>query len=99
MDTTHTEAAHDVPYRLYVNVWLTLVVLTGITVGAAYTDLKHLAIFTALLIATAKSSLVVLYFMHVRFEKRLFAYMIIAAFATYAVFLALTFADYSFRVE
>ena len=88
---------HHVPYSTYVNVWLLLMFLTAITVGAAYTDLKHLAIFTAILIATVKASLVVLYFMHIRFERRIFSYMLIGIFATYAVFLILTFADYSFR--
>jgi cytochrome c oxidase subunit 4 len=96
---THDEQAHHVPYGTYVKIWLTLVILTGITVGAAYTNLKHLAIFTAILIATVKSSLVTLYFMHVRYEKRIFAYMIIAVLVTYAIFLGLTFSDYSFRVE
>ena len=89
--------AHHVPYRTYVNVWLALVVLTGITVGAAYADLKHLAIFTALLVATVKSSLVLMYFMHLRWESRLFTWMFIAVLATYAIFIGLTFADYGFR--
>ena len=95
----HDEQAHHVPYRTYVNIWATLVVLTGITVGAAYTDLKHLAILTAVLIATVKSTLVALYFMHLRWEKRIFAYMVVAVLVTYGIFLGLTFADYSFRVE
>lgn len=94
-DTPH--GAHGVPYRTYVNVWLTLVVLTAVTVGAAFTNLRHLAILTAILIATVKGSLVALYFMHLRYEHRLFAWMFVATIATYAVFLLLTFADYSFR--
>jgi cytochrome c oxidase subunit 4 len=94
----HAEEDHVVvPFRTYVNVWLALVLLTGVTVGAAYTDLKHLAIFTAILVACCKSMLVILYFMHIRFESRLFTWILVAIFATYAVFLILTFADYSFR--
>ena len=93
---THVEA-HIVPYRTYVNVWVALLVLTGITVAAAVADLKQMAIFTALLVATAKSTLVLLYFMHLRWENKLFAYMFIAVIATFAIFLGLTFADYSFR--
>lgn len=100
MDTNAQHAEEDhvvVPYRTYVNVWLALVTLTGITVGAAYTDLKHLAIFTAILIASVKCLLVILYFMHIRFEARIFTWMLVAIFGTYAIFLILTFADYSFR--
>lgn len=88
---------HLVPYRTYVNVWLALVVLTAITVGASMLDLKHLSIFTALLIAAVKSTLVLLYFMHLRYENKLFTIMLLAAIFTYAVFVILTFADYSFR--
>jgi hypothetical protein len=35
--------------------------------------------------------------MHIRYERRIFAYMLIAILATYAIFVILTFADYSFR--
>ena len=91
------EEAHHVGYRTYVNVWLALVGLTIVTVAAALADLKQLAIFTAILIATVKSTLVLLYFMHLRFEKKIFAIMFIAAIVTYAIFLGLTFTDYSFR--
>ena len=94
-DTEHE--AHLVPYRSYVNVWLALIVLTGVTVAAAAANLKQMAIFTALLVATVKSSLVLLYFMHLRYDNKLFAYMFIAVIATFAIFLGLTFADYSFR--
>jgi len=97
MESTHAEDVHHVPYRTYVNVWVALVTLTALTVAAHYANLKHLAIFTAILIATVKSSLVVAYFMHLRFEKRIFTYMFIAAIATYAIFIALTFADYYYR--
>ncbi len=93
----HEDAPHLVPYRTYVNVWLALVALTAMTVGAAYADMKHMAVFTAVLIASVKSTLVILYFMHIRYEKQLFAWMITAAFGTFVIFLILTFADYSFR--
>ena len=95
-NTTHSES-HEVSYRTYVNVWLALVALTIVTVAAALANLKQLAVFTAILIATVKSSLVLLYFMHLRWEKKLFAFMFIAAIVTYAIFLGLTFTDYSFR--
>ena len=94
---SHAEEHHVIPYRTYVNVWLALVVLTGITVGASMLELRHLAIFTAVLIAAVKSTLVLLYFMHLRFENKLFTIMLLAAIFTYAIFVILTFADYAFR--
>lgn len=92
-----SEEHHLVPYTLYVGVWAALVVLTGITVGAHYADMAHMAVFTAILIATVKVSLVLLYFMHVRFEKRIIAIMVFATTVTYGIFLILIFFDYFFR--
>jgi hypothetical protein len=40
---------------------------------------------------------VVLYFMHIRFEQRIYAFMIFAILGTYAVFVGLTFVDYWYR--
>lgn len=90
-----TEAANH--NRLYVTVWLALVLLTGVTLGVAYLDLKKLAIYAALLIASAKASLVLLYFMHLRFEPRLFSIMLAVGLGVFAVFIGLTFADVGYR--
>jgi len=97
MDHQGTEEHHLIPYRLYVVVWLGLVGLTGITVGANYADLQHVAIIAALLIATVKAGLVLLYFMHIRFERPLFTVMIMVVLVTYGIFIGLTFTDYPFR--
>ncbi len=95
--SNHEHEEHLVPIRTFVSVWLALVALTFVTVGAAYTDLKHMSVFTAILIACIKSTLVVMYFMHLRFERRIFTWFFVAAFGTYAIFLVLTFADYYYR--
>ena len=91
------EQHHLVPYKLYVTVWLALVGLTVVTVGVKYADLQHLAIFTALAIATIKAALVLMYFMHIRYEHRLFGLMIVVFLVTYGVFIGLVFVDYPFR--
>ena len=95
MEKEHEQ--HLVPYRLYLLVWAGLMGLTIVTVGAKYADLQHLAIFAAILIATVKASLVVLYFMHMRYEKRIIPIIILVALASFGVFLILTFTDYPFR--
>ena len=88
---------HITPTRIYFNVWLTLVVLTFVTVGVSYLDMHKFTVFTAMLIAMIKVSLVVLFFMHVIHEHKIYWFMILAVLATYGVFVLLTFADYSFR--
>lgn len=96
--TTHSEDEHHaVPFRLYVIVWVALLMLTVATVAVSYLDMKNVTVLTAMLIATCKGMLVLLYFMHIRFEKPLYAGMILAAFGTYAIFIGLTFADYLHR--
>jgi len=88
---------HLVPYHVYFWVWIGLLACTGLTVSAKYADLNHVAIFTALLIATVKAMLVTLYFMHIRFEKPLFFVMIAVTLVTYGIFIGLTFTDYPYR--
>jgi len=92
-----TEKHALVPYGLYVKVWLGLIALTVATVAVSFLDMKNTVILTAMLIASVKSTLVLLYFMHLRFERPLFTIMLVAVILTYGVFISLTFLDYSFR--
>lgn len=92
--------AHDhplVPFGVYVKIWVILVILTVVTVGVSYLDMKHVTILTASLIAAVKGALVVLYFMHIRFEQRIYTFMILTVMGTYAIFIGLTFVDYWYR--
>lgn len=65
------EKAHGTGYGIYVAVWAGLLVLTGATVAVSYFDLGLLNVVVALLIASAKASLVALFFMHLKFESRM----------------------------
>ena len=93
----HADEHRVVPFGLYVAVWAALIVLTGITLGVSYVNLGNVGIQTALLIAATKASLVLLYFMHLRYERRLYFTMLLIVLVTYIVFLGLTFSDYGFR--
>ncbi len=90
-------ASHLPPVRLYVAVWAALVALTAATVGAAWLDLKHLTTLVAAGIAVLKSSLVLLYFMHLRWERPVFRFMVLAAVLAFGIFFALSFLDYAYR--
>jgi len=59
--------------------------------------MKHVRVLTATLIATVKSTLVILYFMHLRFEQKIYAVMVFVVLGTYAIFIGLTFVDYWYR--
>ena len=97
MTNPDRDHAHLPPVRLYVAVWAALVALTGITVGAASLDLRHVSTLVAAGIAVLKSSLVLLYFMHLRWERPVFRYMLLAAVLAFGIFFALSFLDYAYR--
>ena len=64
-------AEHVVPVRIYLVIFATLLILTGVTTAVAYVNLGPLNVVVMLVIAFFKASLVILYFMHVRFTSRL----------------------------
>jgi cytochrome c oxidase subunit 4 len=64
---------HIVSPRVYVAVFLALLVLTGLTVFAATIDLGMWNTPVALFIAVTKAVFVVLFFMHVKYSSRLVA--------------------------
>ena len=88
---------HIVSPKIYVGIFLSLMVLTAATVGAAYVNLGPFNIVIALVIATVKATLVVLYFMHARYSPKRTQLVIICAIFWLAVMLALTLSDYSTR--
>ncbi|HTX73088.1 MAG TPA: cytochrome C oxidase subunit IV family protein [Rectinemataceae bacterium] len=92
-----TSAAHP-GNRSYLTVWGALVLLTALTVTMASLDLGALAIAAVLTIAAVKSSLVLFYFMHLRYERRLLIRLLMPiVLATLAIFIGLTYTDILYR--
>ncbi len=89
---------HIVHPRVYLVIFLALMLGTGLTVVAAFGDFPGpLNAVIALTIAVVKATLVVLYFMHVRYSPRLIRLVIAAALFWMALLFALTISDYSTR--
>ena len=86
-------AEHIVPVRIYLLIFATLVVLTGVTTAVAFVDLGVMNVVVMLLIAFTKATLVVLYFMHVRFTSRLTQLAAASGFAWLAILIGLTLSD------
>ena len=85
-------------YARYVLVWLVLLALTAVTVTMASLDLGRVSIVAVLAIAAVKSTLVLLLFMHLLFEKRLLLKLLVPiAIAALAIFIGLTYTDILFR--
>jgi len=65
------DVEHHVPKRVYFAVFAALICLTWVTAWVSTIDLGSLNIYVALSIAVFKASLVVLFFMHVKYGTRL----------------------------
>jgi cytochrome c oxidase subunit 4 len=92
-----TEKHAIVPARTYATVWITLLILTGLTITVARMGLGRWSIAGALLIATSKASLVLYFFMHLKYEKPLFQAMFYVTAVILSVFIGFTFFDIAFR--
>jgi len=78
----------------YVGIWIALVVLTAITVTTAGLGVGRIGILIVLAIAATKSTLVLLWFMHLSTEKRLLLKLLVPiAICALAIFIGLTYSD------
>lgn len=94
----HEDAfTHVVPPVIYYGIWATLMVLTLVTVLASFAELGPFNIVIALLIATIKGTLVVLFFMHLRYSTKLTMVAVIAALFWLFIMFSLTMTDYLSR--
>jgi cytochrome c oxidase subunit 4 len=83
----HTSEDIQAHVRLYIKVFLALMVLTIVTVAVSYLQLPHTgAVIVALAIAALKASLVAMFFMHLKGERP-FIFWSLAITATFFVFL------------
>ncbi len=88
----------DTGYKTYVRVWVSLVILTGLTLSVAGMELGSWTVLIAVAIAGTKSGLVLNYFMHLRSERlTIFRVIFPLVMAVFLVFILLTFSDLAFR--
>ena len=86
----HDPADIDKHVRVYITVFVALMVLTIVTVAVSYLDLSTpMAVAVALFIATIKGSLVAGYFMHLLSEKKLITAVLALTVVFFVVLLAL----------
>ena len=90
-------SVHVSPVRTYVLIFLALMVGTALTVFAAFQNLGPLNNVVMLTIALIKATLVVMYFMHVRYSSRLSTMTIVAGLFFLLILFSLTLADYATR--
>jgi cytochrome c oxidase subunit 4 len=86
---------HVVGLPLLTVVFIALLILTAITYAVTYVDLGAMNLFIALFVAVVKASLVVLYFMHLRWERPMIAVTFVSALLGTALFLGFALIDSS----
>lgn len=88
---------HLIARQIYYRVFAALLTLTATTVGVAFIDLGRFNAIIALVIAAGKASLVVLFFMHLRYLSRFIALCLATGLFWLVLLLALTMSDYLTR--
>ena len=89
---------HIVTPLQYGMVFITLLIFTGITVIAAHVDFPGpLNAIVALGIASFKAVVVILFFMHVKYQSRLVKLTVASGFFTFLVLITMTLTDYMSR--
>jgi len=84
---------HIVPVRVYVAVFVALIVLTATTTAVAFIDLGRMSTVIMLTIAVTKATLVVLYFMHLRYSDRLTRLVVSSGFVWLVLLIGITLSD------
>jgi cytochrome c oxidase subunit IV len=91
------EHEHVVPATVYYIVFGALMALTAATVAVAYVDLGRFNIAVALGVAIVKATLVVLFFMHVKYSSRLVQLVVLASVVWLIILFGITLSDYITR--
>ncbi len=92
-----TEEKHITPYEVYGKVLIGLLVLTALTILAPTLHFTTATVLIALLIASVKGVIVLMYFMHLKTESLLLRSLVFGILGLYTAVLLVTFSDYIFR--
>ncbi len=91
-------SAHVSSVKTYLTVFLCLLAGTALTVWAAFQEFGAFNNLVALGIAITKATLVILFFMHVRYSSKMTGLVVLAGGFWLFILFALTLADYFTRV-
>jgi cytochrome c oxidase subunit 4 len=97
METIEKEESDIISYRTFLLILAALIVLALTSVALTRIYLGTLTVVLALIIAAIKSSLVLRYFMHLKFESRMFSIGVVAVTLLISTVIIITFLDYLYR--
>jgi cytochrome c oxidase subunit 4 len=88
---------HIVPPRVYLTVFVVLLIMTATTTAVSAVDLGPWNTVVALGIAFFKATLVVLYFMHVKYSHGLTRIVLVSGLLWLVILIGITLADFMTR--
>lgn len=88
---------NNVRTKSYVMTWAALMALTAVTVAVSRLNLLSFAAVVSIGIASLKSFLVLMFFMHLKEEPLILKVMLVVAVSALALIILLTFTDVWFR--
>jgi len=91
------QASHIVGTRTFMLVWIALLILTGLTIKAAQLRMGEWSMVANIAIASTKAGLVLWFFMHLKYEKRIFKLLLFVPIITISIIIGMTFFDIWFR--
>jgi cytochrome c oxidase subunit 4 len=97
MSEPNEHAHHIVGPGVYVAILFALLIGTALTVWASFIDLGPWNPVIALAIATSKATLVVLFFMGVKYSTKLTKLTVFAGIFTFFILISMTLSDYISR--
>jgi cytochrome c oxidase subunit 4 len=88
---------HIVSNKTFILVWIVLLILTGVTIKAAQMRMGEWSMLANILIASTKASLVLWFFMHLKYERMVFKLLLFVPIVTISIIIGLTFFDIWYR--
>lgn len=96
-DEKYAYEHHVVSPRIYLGVFISLLILTALTTAASFVEMYVFNVVVALGIAVIKASLVVLFFMHVKYSPKLTKLTLVSGLFIFMGLISMTLADYMTR--
>jgi cytochrome c oxidase subunit IV len=90
-------SVHVSPLSTYLTIFAALMVFTAITVAVAFVNLGSFNPVVALGVAAVKATLVILFFMHVKYSSRLTKLTVVLSLFFVVILFAETLMDYATR--
>jgi cytochrome c oxidase subunit IV len=97
MGSMGNDKSHIPPYGMYLKTVVILLLLTALNITIATLGHSNWTAGIIVAIATIQAGIMLTWFMHLRWDNKLFRTLVIGVFVLYAIIVIITFLDYKFR--